>query len=69
MNAMQQYIQRKMKLILLFIQIKKIIKSKTSLLKINKKKVIGKLERKDIQSQRKNKNQTKWMLIQQMHTI
>ena len=69
MNALQQYIQRKMKLILLFIQTKKIIKSKTSLLKINKKKVIGKQERKDIQSQRKNKNQTKWMLIQQMHTI
>ena len=69
MNALQQYIQRKMKLILLFIQTKKIIKSKTSLLKINKKKAIGKQERKDIQSQRKNKNQTKWMLIQQMHTI
>ena len=69
MNALQQYIQRKMKLILLFIQTKKIIKSKTSLLKINKKKVIGKQERKDIQSQSKNKNQTKWMLIQQMHTI
>ena len=69
MNALQQYIQRKMRLIPLFIQIKKIIKSKTSLLKINKKKVIGKLERKDIQSQRKNKNQTKWMLIQQMHII